>query len=166
MAKEKSFGIKVKDDGVYKEKGDYHRNLDKNWKYYPVYVHKMNYVRSVMDRYRTISKIVDLGCGEGVLVEEYRNKGYDITGVDYNFSSDYVLKGDITNLEMASDTYDLVMALDILEHLIHEDQPKAIQEIKRILKPDGLFLASIPNLAHFASRLSFSAALRAAKISR
>ncbi|MEM7478861.1 MAG: hypothetical protein AAF483_28075, partial [Planctomycetota bacterium] len=63
--------------GEYAERGEYHRTLDKKWKYYPVYVEKMRLVRRYLEGCSKQEKIADLGCGEGLLAEEYQNKGYD-----------------------------------------------------------------------------------------
>lgn len=142
--------------GEYEERGEYHRQLDRNWKYYPVYVQKMAFVGRYLQRQDRDAKIVDLGCGEGILVEEYRNKGFDIVGVDYNYESDCVLRGDITKLDFDDASTDLVMALDVIEHLDFEQQEQAIREIRRVLRPDGRALLTIPNLAHFASRVTFA----------
>ena len=142
--------------GEYEERGEYHRQLDRNWKYYPVYVHKMAFVSKYLEQQPRDAKIVDLGCGEGILVEQYRNQGFDIVGVDYNYESDCVLRGDITKLDFDDASLDLVMALDVIEHLDFEQQEKAIREIRRVLRPEGRALLTIPNLAHFASRVTFA----------
>ncbi len=43
----------------------------------------------------------------------------------------------------------------MLEHVELLDQPRALSEIARILKPEGRFLATFPNLAHLHSRIRF-----------
>jgi SAM-dependent methyltransferase len=43
----------------------------------------------------------------------------------------------------------------VLEHLSFEDQPRALAELHRALRPGGQLLVSVPNLAHLQSRLSF-----------
>ncbi|MCB9554976.1 MAG: class I SAM-dependent methyltransferase [Deltaproteobacteria bacterium] len=143
--------------GEYEARGDYHRKIDRNWHYYPVYVEKMAFVRRYLDRVGTSARIIDLGCGEGLLVEEYRAKGFDIRGVDAHYSSDCVERGSITKLSHADRSYDCVMALDVIEHLQFEQQEAAIGEIYRILRPGGRALISVPNLAHLASRVAFFA---------
>ena len=141
--------------GEYKLKGEYHSHLDKKWKYYPIYIQKMRYVRSILNKLPKDAKIIDLGCGEGVLVREYAQKGYNIIGIDYNYSSKYVMEGDIANLKFKNNTFDVVLSLDVLEHLSFEQQEKAVSEIYRILNKKGKAIISVPNLAHFASRISF-----------
>lgn len=139
----------------YAKRGDYHKELDKNWPYYPIYITKLDFVNKYLRDFPKDKIILDMGCGEGILVEQYRNKGYNITGMDLYYSSEFVIKGDITDTKLDSDSYDLILCLDVIEHLNFEEQEKALKEIHRILKNDGILLAAIPNLAHFASRLSF-----------
>jgi 2-polyprenyl-3-methyl-5-hydroxy-6-metoxy-1,4-benzoquinol methylase len=142
--------------GEYEERGEYHRQLDKNWKYYPVFVHKMRLVKKYLNANARLRKTIDLGCGEGILVEEFRKKGFDIVGLDYNYQSPHVIRGDMTNLSFADETYDLALALDVIEHLSFEQQSQALAEIWRVLKPGGRAILTIPNLAHFASRVTFA----------
>jgi SAM-dependent methyltransferase len=155
--------------GEYAARGDYHRHLDKRWAYYPVYVEKMRVVRRFLDRLPSGTRILDVGCGEGLLVEEYRARGVEISGLDLNYESPAVRRGDITQLPFEAGSFDIVLALDVIEHLNFADQDQAIAEIERILKPGGQFLVTVPNLAHFSSRLSFlltGRLLRTSKIER
>ncbi len=62
----------------YAKIGDYHRNLDLDWSYAPTYIRKMKLVRKYLDTCSSKVNILDAGCGEGVLVEEYSSKGYMI----------------------------------------------------------------------------------------
>ncbi|MFH1132504.1 MAG: methyltransferase domain-containing protein, partial [Pseudomonadota bacterium] len=101
--------------GEYANAGEYHRELSERWPYYPVYVEKMKFVRRYLDRVQKSSEIVDLGCGEGLLVEEYRAKGYRIQGLDANYSSEYVKQGDLTQMGFNDGTFDLALVLDVLE---------------------------------------------------
>ncbi len=141
--------------GEYKQKGDYHKNLDKNWPFYPVYLAKIKLIKNFFTGVNKNKKILDLGCGEGVLVNKFKNKGYDIVGADANYESENVLKKDILGTEFEDSSFDIILCLDVLEHLDFEEQRIALKEIKRILKPKGLLILTLPNLAHFASRISF-----------
>lgn len=49
---------------------------------------------------------------------------------------------DLLNLTYQDDTFDLVVNSDVLEHV--PDVTRALIEINRILKPDGLFIFSVP----------------------
>jgi len=141
--------------GEYAVKGDYHKVLDKNWIFYPVYAEKMKFVDRILGKYGRGKKVLDLGCGEGVLVERKRKEGFDIMGADLNYESEFVSRRSILETGLEDSSFDVVLCLDVIEHLSFEEQEKAIAEIKRMLKPGGTFIFSIPNLAHFSSRLSF-----------
>ena len=139
----------------YAKEGDYHKNLDPDWSYTPTYLKKMHYIREFFDSLPKGTKILDAGCGEGVLVEEYSAKGYTINGIDLNYESEIVMRGDILNMPFKDKSFDVVLLLDVFEHLAFVDQPKVLKEIQRVLSGGGYLLASIPNLAHLNSRMIF-----------
>lgn len=55
--------------------------------------------------------------------------------------SDAVVVGDATDLDLANDSFDLVLCLDVLEHL---DDVAAVTEIHRVLRPGGLLVVTVP----------------------
>src|SRR5437763_13036838 len=83
--------------GEYAARGDYHRELDPAWEYYPTYLAKLKAVRAYLDAVPAGARVLDAGCGEGILVEEYANR-LDITGVDANYASSRVIAGSLTAL--------------------------------------------------------------------
>ena len=56
--------------GEYEARGDYHRHLDDAWDYRPTYLAKMRAVRRHLDRLPRDARVLDAGCGEGVLVQD------------------------------------------------------------------------------------------------
>ena len=138
----------------YARLGDYHRNLDPNWSYTPTYLRKMAVVKTFLQQLPKNAAILDVGCGEGVLVEEMRSVGLNITGIDLNYESQLVTLGNVLQIRYANDSFDVVLLLDVFEHLAFQDQATALREILRVLRPGGKFVASIPNLAHWNSRNS------------
>ena len=141
--------------GEYAARGDYHRTPDPTWDYYPTYIAKLAAVRAYLDALPGRTRVLDAGCGEGVLVSEYAGR-LDITGVDANYASDRVTHGSLTALPYPADTFDRALCLDVLEHLSFEDQPRALAELHRVLLPSGELLVSVPNLAHLQSRVQFA----------
>ena len=140
--------------GEYASRGDYHRSPSPDWDYYPTYVAKLAFVRRYLDALAPGSRVLDAGCGEGVLVEDYADR-LQIEGLDENYSSAHVCRGSLTALPYPDASFDRVLCLDVLEHLAYADQPRALAEIRRVLSPDGELLVSVPNLADLQSRVHF-----------
>lgn len=130
------------------------RNIEgRDW-YFLIYERKMKIILEIIEEFRE-KKILDCGCGEGVLVEEFKKKGYNIEGIDLNYESEFVKKGDITSMDYPDNHFDVLLLLDVFEHLSYNEQYKALNEIKRILKDHGILILSIPNVANISSRLKF-----------
>lgn len=142
-------------DGEYAARGDYHRQPDPDWDYYPTYLAKLTFVRHWLDALPADARVLDAGCGEGVLVDEYAGR-LAIVGIDASYASERVRRGSLTALPYGDGTFDRALCLDVLEHLSFEDQPKALAELFRVLKPGGELLVSVPNLAHLQSRVQFA----------
>ena len=141
--------------GEYAARGDYHRTPDPGWDYYPTYIAKLEAVRAYLDALPRGARVLDAGCGEGVLVSEYADR-LSMTGVDANYASDRVTNGSLTALPCPDAAFDRALCLDVLEHLSFDDQPRALAELHRVLKPSGELLVSVPNLAHLQSRIQFA----------
>ena len=140
--------------GEYSARGDYHRSLDPNWEFYPTYIAKLEAVRAWLDHLPDGTRVLDAGCGEGVLVEEYAGR-LAIEGIDPNYASDRVRSGSLTDLPYPDGTFERALCLDVLEHLLFDDQRKALAELHRVLTPGGVLFVSLPNLAHLQSRVHF-----------
>lgn len=140
--------------GEYAARGDYHREPDPAWDYYPTYIAKLDAVRRWLDRLPPATRVLDAGCGEGVLVGEYADR-LAIEGVDANYTSAHVRAGSVTALPYGDGSFDRALCLDVLEHLAYDDQRQALSELRRVLRPGGEVLISVPNLAHLQSRVHF-----------
>ena len=140
--------------GEYAARGDYHRSLDPAWEFYPTYLAKMAFVRRYLEALPPGTRVLDAGCGEGVLVDEYAER-LAITGVDANFSSLLVRHASLDALPFDDGAFDRALCLDVLEHLTYEQQPRALAELHRVLVSGGELLVSVPNLAHLQSRIQF-----------
>jgi SAM-dependent methyltransferase len=140
--------------GEYAARGDYHRTPDPDWEFYPTYIAKLDAVRRWLDALADGTRVLDAGCGEGVLVDEYADR-LRIEGLDPNYGSPRVRTGSLTALPYDAGTFDRALCLDVLEHLTFDEQPRALAELYRVLKPGGELLVSVPNLAHLQSRVHF-----------
>lgn len=85
-------------------------------------------------------RILDLGCGSMWLTKILRAKGYNCIGFALSPPADII--GDIKKHPFKKKSFDLVIALEMLEHV------DCLEEIDYILKPKGLLIASSP-VPHF-----------------
>lgn len=141
--------------GEYEQRGDYHRHLDPHWSYAPIYARKLRWVDDAIEKIPKGARILDVGAGEGALVERYLGRGWNILGVDSAYESPQVKRADLLSLPFDSGAFDAALCLDVLEHVDLLDQARALGEIARVLKPGGHLLLSVPNLAHLHSRIRF-----------
>jgi 2-polyprenyl-3-methyl-5-hydroxy-6-metoxy-1,4-benzoquinol methylase len=145
----------IKRKGIYKQKGDYHKHLDKNWCCYHLHNAKIKILTNIIKQIPKDKKILDLGCGEGELVENFAKKGWKISGLDLNYSSKYVKLGNAIDTKFKANSFDIIICTDLIEHLDISKHVKLIKEVKRILKKNSILIIGAPNLAHLFSRLSF-----------
>ncbi len=109
-------------------------------------------------------KVLDVGCGGGILAEEFARLGCQVMGIDPSAPSlatarahtqqvgldiDYRV-GVGEDLPFADDSFDIVYSSDVLEHV--NDLEKVISEIVRVLKQGGVFLYDTINRT-FPSKL-------------
>jgi glycosyltransferase involved in cell wall biosynthesis/ubiquinone/menaquinone biosynthesis C-methylase UbiE len=110
--------------------------------------------------------VLDAGCGAGALVETLRAAGAEeIVGADASaemialarsrFGGDRWLRADIAQLPLASDAFDAVVSLGVLEYV--DDRVAAMRELARVARPGGLVIVSAPHPRspnHIALRLA------------
>ena len=87
--------------------------------------------------------LLDVGCGGGEYQDLAEKKGYKYIGVDIDPMS-IGMRADICNLPFDDDTMDVVLCVDVLEHI--KNDHKAISELHRVLKNGGLLLLHVPNM--------------------
>jgi len=98
-------------------------------------------------------RILDVGCGDGPLMEALRDRGAIVTGIDKSAGMlALALRrlGDGADLQVAElgrplpfadDTFDDVTASLVLHYL--QDWGPALAELRRVLKPGGRLIASV-----------------------
>ena len=79
-------------------------------------------------------KILEIGKGSGFFSEYMKKLGYDITTADFDKNLQPDIVADVRSLPIFDNSFDLVTAFEILEHLPFEDVPKALAELKRVSK--------------------------------
>ena len=103
---------------------------------------------------RTDLTLLDCGCGTGanlVLLERYgRGFGIDLTmrGLEYGKSAGLRRLGraSVTDLPFPAAAFDVVTSFDVIYSLTDEQEPRALTEMHRVLRPGG---AVVINVAAF-----------------
>jgi 2-polyprenyl-6-hydroxyphenyl methylase/3-demethylubiquinone-9 3-methyltransferase len=107
--------------------------------------------------------VLDLGCGGGFLAVALTERGAAVTGLDPSEAAiaaarrhakaneleiDY-RRGSGENLPFADGVFDIVVCVDVLEHV--KDVDRVLTEIRRVLRPNGIFLFDTINRTRLAA---------------
>jgi len=108
--------------------------------------------------------VLDLGCRTGALTEFYAH-GNRVVGIDVDQDAleharerlgiETVWADAEERLPFSDATFDVVVAGELLEHLA--DPALTVAEARRVLRPDGRLVGSVPNAFRLKSRLRFLA---------
>lgn len=114
-----------------------------------------SYINSFLE---TVSgkKILDLGCGPGILSKYLSDLGYDVTGVDFAEQMISIAKklapnanfivSDIANLELDDKFYGIVLA-HLLIHFSKDENIQILNKLHNFMNPDAsLFIQFSANL--------------------
>jgi SAM-dependent methyltransferase len=126
--------------------------------FYPVYgrLYRRR-VEMCLAELRGGEKILEIGFGSGVTFLNLRERYHEIYGLDLTTQIEPVAElwreqgldvhlrnGSVLEMPYPDNTFDSVLLISILEHLHPEDQPKAMAEIRRVLKSGGQLVYGVP----------------------
>lgn len=121
----------------------------------------------VSECYAGEARILDIGSGPGVLLTRFVEANAETSGVAVDLGSSLMtirhpritpvpfdLRGLFANaqLPLPDASFDLVMATEVLEHMMYPEM--ILAEAYRLLKPDGKLLITVPNVASLEKRAS------------
>lgn len=106
-------------------------------------------------QYCTNKRVLDLGCGEGYgsnILSKYASAvvGVDIDEATINHAAAKYreikikfVQSSVLEVPFRNHEFDVVVSYEVLEHI--EEHDRYIAEIKRLLKPEGIFFVLTPN---------------------
>ena len=112
---------------------------------------------------RPVHQVLDLGCGNGRHAMYFARQGFKAAGVDVSeqaidWAKDWAHReklevdfrvGNIENLPFAEETFDVVVSHGVLDHVAMETAKRAASEVKRVLRPQGLFYCDLRSTEDF-----------------
>ncbi len=154
------------DNEVYEREADTWRD---EWRHLsllvPLAALRVTYMRRVLSASLRLdpagAEVLDVGCGGGLVAEQMAQLGWRVTGVDPAARSILYAQAHARQaglpveyrtapgeaLPFADASFDVVYALDVLEHVT--DLEQVIAEIARVLRPRGVFIYDTVNRTLF-----------------
>ncbi|HXM86245.1 MAG TPA: methyltransferase domain-containing protein [Solirubrobacteraceae bacterium] len=125
-----------------------HQAEDRHWWYRG----RRSVLDGVIDEMRLPARaeILDAGCGSGRNMIDLARHG-TVTGVELSATSvslarerctGEVIEGSVLEMPFEAGRFDLAASLDVIEHL--EDDLAALRELRRVVKPGGTLLVTVP----------------------
>jgi 2-polyprenyl-3-methyl-5-hydroxy-6-metoxy-1,4-benzoquinol methylase len=123
----------------------------------------LNSIGCYMSAYPTRPlRVLEAGCGDGVQLQGLiQMPGLEIWGVDYNlirtgraqekFQEANIICGDLLHIPFKSDAFDIVLCSQVIEHIPQDDV--LLEQLAKILKPEGLLILGTPNEGCLMARL-------------
>ncbi len=114
---------------------------------------RINRINNVWNKSREGTILLEIGCGEGLFLEQARNFGFDVIGIEPNkttsmYAKDHlgldVQTATLAEAEVQNDSIDIVVMFHVIEHLL--DPNYEISKTGNLLKKAGLLVIETPNI--------------------
>jgi SAM-dependent methyltransferase len=106
-------------------------------------------------------RLLDVGCGHGVLLDEARRRGYEVVGLELSRSAAIhartgfgldVRETALEDAEFDDQQFDAIVLADVIEHL--DDPVGAIARCRDLLAPGGVLCVVTPDPSSLTARLT------------
>jgi len=133
-------------DGIYTKEGTV-----KNWRTYPEKIACIS--KEILKELKSDARVLELGCGVGkfaeVLLKDHSKvhyKGLDISQVAVDALGEMGLEAERRDVPPIKETgYDVVVGLELLEHMDDGPRLKLIKEVSKIIGKGGQAIFSVPD---------------------
>lgn len=132
---------------------------------------RLRFIAQEINRFVSSGRLLDIGFGDGQLFREIhrREKKVRLYGVDISSANvaataqaltaegimTELLTASIDKLPYADNFFDIVVAVELIEHLDDETLTNGLKEISRVLKKNGLLLLTTPANEHLEDSLCY-----------
>lgn len=125
----------------------------------PIVARRLSEITAEFSGYRLTNRLLDVGCGSGLLLQAARDNGWNAQAVDVSASSVEqvrelgfdVFHGELSEAKFEPGQFDVVTAVELLEHLV--DPLKVVSEVHRLLRTGGMFWITTPNVRSLTARV-------------
>ena len=90
-----------------------------------------------------VSSVLEIGVGNGVVADILRKFGMEVTSLDIDQTLQPDIVGSVIEMPIPDESFDIILAAEILEHIRWEDVPTALREAYRASK--GYALITLPH---------------------
>jgi 2-polyprenyl-3-methyl-5-hydroxy-6-metoxy-1,4-benzoquinol methylase len=115
----------------------------------------------LIGRHAPAGRLLDVGCGHGLLLDEARRRGFEVSGLELSRAAAGYAR-DVLGLEVAEATlddaaatgerYDVIVLADVVEHL--DDPAGALRTCAEMLADGGTLCVVTPDPASATARLA------------
>ncbi|QGJ68394.1 3-demethylubiquinol 3-O-methyltransferase [Planctomycetales bacterium 10988] len=130
-------------------------NLEYRCYYRPIYRSQARRIKKTWKKNHKSNdnpRLLDMGCGRGLRMQALSEEGFKVEGLDFQphlteqpspleLNIQYA-DATTTQLPWPDQTFDIITAFFLLEHV--PDVRAVLRSVRRLLKPGGLFFATIP----------------------
>jgi len=96
-------------------------------------------------------KVLDAGCGTGGLIDELQRNfacyGIDISDEALKFCKvrdlNNIINASVEKIPFANNTFDIIVSIDVLYHLLVADDTAALSELFRVLNENGILILNL-----------------------
>jgi 2-polyprenyl-3-methyl-5-hydroxy-6-metoxy-1,4-benzoquinol methylase len=101
-------------------------------------------------------RVLDFGCGRGDLLAHLFTEGIAAQGLEFSqesarttsarFQGEPLFQGiAAAPEELPDDSFDVVLLVEVIEHLLDDQIPQTLAEVRRLLAPGGRVVVTCPN---------------------